>query len=346
MIHKAKTGAIRPPCKGDGGVVLDARLFNVPRWHLGRPTRLNMRIPPEITKSVVFLGCRAADGGLSLRGTAFVACVPGKKRPFRYLVTARHNVLALRGRVAVIRLNTNDGCFRVVDLGDSPRWWFHPTEEWAVDAAVLPFEMEEADVAPIPLEMFLSDATINNLYIGQGDEVTITGLFTKLTGENKNLPIVRRGSVAMLPEDTTIDRIPSVNLGEDRPQDIEGYLVEVRSVGGLSGSPVFVRPPIGLNCGVHDRQGKYRTVTAHIQGDYCFLGLAQGHWEIPPDKRNKVDFPSARSGEDSIDLGIAIVVPAKKIREVLEQSGLAQMRNQREEELRQAEGTTTPDAKF
>ena len=128
--------------------------------------------------------------------------------------------------------------------------------------------------------------------------------------------------------------------------DIEAYLAEVRSVGGLSGSPVFVRTSVGVDYDVHGRSGARRIARVHLQGDYFFLGLMHGHWEIPSGKRNSVQLPSAKKGEDSINLGIAIVIPAKKILEVLNQPELVERRMQAEKEMAKADGATEADADF
>ena len=76
--------------------------------------------------------------------------------------------------------------------------------------------------------------------------------------------------------------IPHVHIG-DCSTDIDAYLIDVRSVVGLSGSPAFVRAPIGVDYNVHTRSGKFRVARAHFQGDCFFLGLCQGHWEISPE---------------------------------------------------------------
>lgn len=47
-------------------------------------------------------------------------------------------------------------------------------------------------------QMFLTEEIINEKKIGTGDEIYITGLFHKVTGKKRNLPIVRMGSVAMM----------------------------------------------------------------------------------------------------------------------------------------------------
>jgi hypothetical protein len=51
-------------------------------------------------------------------------------------------------------------------------------------------------------------------------------------GRQRNIPIVRIGNVASMPHEP----VATKNRGA-----IEAYLVEARSVGGLSGSPVLVQ---------------------------------------------------------------------------------------------------------
>ena len=76
-------------------------------------------------------------------------------------------------------------------------------------------------------------------------------------------------------------------------------------------------------------------------GDLHFLGLAQGHWEIDPRNRNNVYISSA--SEESINLGIALIVPAYIIKEVLFQDVLIRHRKEREEIHRQRLGTSVAD---
>jgi hypothetical protein len=305
-----------------------------------------MRVPDEIRKSVVFLGCRVHDGSqqvLRLGGTAFFVSVPGSAGVacnHIYLVTARHNILSLSTGDYEVRLNDTNGQWRTVTIPQATQWWYHPTEH--TDVAVLPFDPgNSADMVPIPVSMFLTDEIIYDHYIGQGDDIYIAGLFTRLTGQSRNTPIIRRGTVAMMPDDP----VPRVNL-HDRICEVEAYLIEVRSVGGISGSPVFLRSPIGLPYDIVSRTGKRRIEKAHISGGYHLLGLVHGHWEIPPDKKDAVAFPLARQGEPSINLGIAIAIPAKKILDILNRSELVAMRKEEEQRSSEAEGTTTADHGF
>jgi hypothetical protein len=155
--------------------------------------------------------------------------------------------------------------------------------------------------------MFLSDEIMRSKSIGSGDEVFITGLFAHLSGSKRNLPIVRMGNIAMMPGEP----VPTTAFG-----DIEAYLIEARSIGGLSGSPAFVRETVQMGL-----------------GSFYLLGLMHGHWDIPPQQKND----ELQVGEDMfsrVNLGIAIVVPAKKILEVVNQPELLEMRRTADEKRR------------
>ncbi len=78
------------------------------------------------------------------------------------------------------------------------------------------------------MSLFATDEIIKDQNIGLGDEVFITGLFGYVAGSQKNIPIVRVGNIAMMPD----EKVPT----EGEP--MEAYLIEARSMGGLSGSPV------------------------------------------------------------------------------------------------------------
>jgi hypothetical protein len=57
-----------------------------------------------------------------------------------------------------------------------------------------------------------------------------------------------------------------------------------------------------------------------------FIGLMNGHWLIRETEANSVEIQSVRDEEGSIATGISVVVPAKKILEVLNHPELEQMR--------------------
>jgi hypothetical protein len=244
-------------------------------------------------------------GGASFIGTAFFVLIPSSiaGSGFIYLVTARHVAEKLSNNL-FIKMNKKDGQSLLVQ-GKEAKWFTHPTDG-SVDVAVLPWapSLEEFDYKYIHADMLLSDKIIQTEGIGVGDEVFITGLFAHVRGSNRNLPIVRIGNIAMMP-----DEVVPTELG-----NIEAYLVEARSIGGLSGSPAFVR----------------KTVPVGIGGFYL-LGLMHGHWEIPTRNKNDLLMNDDLSGK--VNMGIAIVVPAKKILEVLYHPDLVKMRAQFEKDI-------------
>jgi len=253
------------------------------------------------------------------KGTAFFVGMPSEKLEdvaYVYLVTAKHVARPLQQQEFLIRVNDTGGTATFVRSGDV-RWWFHPSDE-SVDVAVLAWAPPEyVEYKRVPISVFLTDEIIQSRSIGTGDEVFITGLFIHLAGSARNLPIVRMGNIAMMPDEPVPTRMGS----------IDAYLIEARSIGGLSGSPAFVR----------------ETVSTGIGGFYL-LGLMHGHWDIPPEARDD-DVPQAdEDAQAKVNMGIAVVVPATKILEVLNQPALVEKRKTRDEELEKQRTVKVDDA--
>jgi hypothetical protein len=270
-----------------------------------------VRVPDEVRKCVVFLGLPVhvlpnGEERVSFVGTAFFVSISSSVEgtSYIYLVTAKHVAEKVGKNLFVLRMNTRDGRSILIEA-KSPKWFFHSTDA-SVDAAVLPWapSFEEFDYKAVHVSTFLSNEIIQKEGIGVGDEVFITGLFAYVSGSARNLPIVRMGNVAMMP-----DEVIPTEFG-----NIEAYLVEARSIGGLSGSPAFVR----------------KTVPVGIGGFYL-LGLMHGHWEIPTQRKNDLLMDDDLLGK--VNMGIAIVVPANKILEILNHPELVRMREQHNREL-------------
>jgi len=270
-----------------------------------------MRVPSQIRRSVAFLAVQGS-GGLNPRlvGTAFYASVPAEglqDARFGYLVTAKHvaKVFENTGGFAVC-VNTRDG--KSMFLNTNQRWWYHPTDN-SVDVAVTPWSPpDHVECETIPKQMFITDELIASQSIGTGDEVFIVGLFVHLVGSARNIPIVRIGNIAMMDEEPVHSR----GFGF-----MNAYLVEARSIGGISGSPVFV----------------WSSGVGGLLNSFFLLGSIHGHWDIRPEDKNAF---SDRVVDEAttINMGIAIVVPAKKILEVFDHPELVQMRRATEERER------------
>ncbi|MGA7506202.1 MAG: hypothetical protein WBW57_18850 [Candidatus Sulfotelmatobacter sp.] len=281
--------------------------------YISAPREINMRVPDAVIKCVGFVSPFMGDTvALEYGGTAFIVAIRmDEKHSFAHLVTAKHVADAIDPGEAVIAMNAKDGAPRFLRTG-SQKWFFHPTEPDSVDAAVIPFgspRFSEYDINSIEERSFVNDEKIAEYGIGIGDEIFLTGLFTRFFGHTHLIPIVRTGNIAMLPR----DRVPVKDFGL-----IEAYLAEGRSIGGLSGSPVFVRNTVSLPEG-RDQKGK--PITLSGLGPIHFLGLMHGHWDLP------ASFSPTEQAE-AVNMGISIVVPAKKILEVLYHPELVAMRKE------------------
>jgi hypothetical protein len=126
----------------------------------------------------------------------------------------------------------------------------------------------------------------------------------------KNIPIVRHGNLAMLPD----ERI------QTRYGFAEVYLIEARSI---SGSPVWVRETIELRA----KRDDGRDVLLRGPGEMKLLGVMQTHWDVDEKDLNKYDALHSRTG---VNLGVAVVVPAKKILDVINLPEIVSLRKDAE----------------
>jgi hypothetical protein len=201
-----------------------------------------MLVPAEARRSVMFLG-EVTDGKFIPRATAFLV-VTGEKHHFPYLVTAEHVIvgMAYKQKEIFARFNLKDGTACVQSI-QSAKWWYHPTSADRTDIAIcaVAFDWGIIDHAPIPLfESGIPDLSPKSIWkqrpIGLGDETFTIGLFRSHYGAQRNIPIVRIGNIAAMPEEPI--ETPGHGSGF-----VDAYLVEMRSIAGLSGSPVFVDRP-------------------------------------------------------------------------------------------------------
>lgn len=191
----------------------------------------DMRIPEEWLDSVVYLYPDEASAKANHRvgGSGFVAGVPvsagGERAHALWLVTNKHVVT---GGSSVARINTHQGGFDTVEL-DERNWHCHPEGD---DLAVcpLPINQEIHKIDPIALDAFLTKEILDRLWIGPGDPAFVIGRFSLHEGRTRNMPAVRFGQISQLP----VDKIKFEGIQQ------ESILVEIRSLGGYSGSPVFV----------------------------------------------------------------------------------------------------------
>ena len=326
----------------------DKRLGNTPRYYAKKPKDWDMRIPEILRKNIVFLGRIVSGGGqesVRFGGTGFFvgipSCVPDLC--YDYLVTAKHVAEQLALGQGVMRLNTEDGKFKDIRFEKDHKWYYHPTNEDTTDVAVTEITVpEDIDGSHLEEPLFVDDKVMAVHGIGAGDDVFMVGLFNRMRGRARNMPIVRTGNIAMIPDAGEL--VPGVKIGKGPAVETDVYLVEARSLGGLSGSPVFVqRATVDL---LPKNQFGFAVAPelSRVNGMFFLLGLMNGHWEIDPKEKNEADPRFLPAWEvEAVNTGIAVVVPAKKIRETLYHPELVASRQDGDRAYREAQGTTTPD---
>jgi len=274
------------------------------------------RIADDLLECVVFLGLPSGppDKGhisLDLSGTGFFVTVPSETDPdwaYIYLVTAMHVAEKVAGREFYVRFNRQSGGIGLARCAVDLRWWIHPGDA-QVDVAVCLWDPSiDAEFKAISTNIFLQDDMGTAHNIGIGSDVCVVGLFTRMSGEKRNHPLVRMGALAMVPKEP----VPT------RRAQMDAYLIEIRSFGGLSGSPAFA-------CNPWWDPGTGRA-------EWRFLGLLHGHWNLTPEERHANLDADDGGTTDQINTGIAIVIPAIKILEVLNHTEFAEKRQAHDRE--------------
>jgi hypothetical protein len=249
---------------------------------------------------------RRPAGDLVPVGSAFYvghdAASDGISSPRVYAVTARHVLDALAHEV-YLRLNMQTGQSTPLGFYESAlkSWFAHPSDT-SIDVAILKAGIPAVvDHLAIPKRFFLRQ-------VGQG----VRGwsrrrgvhyrLFRHHFGRSRNIPIVRVENLAAFDEEPVTTKA----FGEMR-----AYLIESRSIGGLSGSPVF------LNLGqvsVLNNQVKFM----HGQLHYL-MGLVHGHYDTLASEVASAETAQLDLANAKINAGIAIVVPVSDIRAVIDE---------------------------
>ena len=260
-----------------------------------------MIVPEDIRKCVVFIGYRMDSGEMRFTGSGFFLgrSVGGQKSNYVHLISARHVIDRIRKlglQHVFVRVNLKNGESGWYET-ETSHWKYHPTD-LSVDVAITPCGIpDEWDHLVIPTAMVGTPQQLAAKEVRLGEELFIVGLFRHHVGTKRNIPIVRVGNLAALAE----EKIETIEFGP-----MHAYLIEARSVGGLSGSPVFLdlgQAPRGIG-GVQ----------------HLFLGLIHGHYDVVPSSKLDTDAQDIGGGLsiERINTGIAIVVPCERIIEVLD----------------------------
>jgi len=248
---------------------------------------------------VAFVCKEDAAGVREPRGTAFFVCVYGVTgAEWGYLVTARH--LIEDGMKTWVRLRRRDGG----SPHDEPvsDWTPHKTADVAITPCQIPPEFIHRYVPDTQFADRWDSWADSRLVLS--DQVWFIGLLAHVeTMAQRAIPMVRSG-------------ILGASYQEDIPfeDDVNGsitrepcaHLIDCHSVGGFSGSPVFIGQP-GI---VKKDDGDLA-----IGGAVALLGVLLGHFVGP-------------------NAGIAAVVPVEAIRELLDRKDAVDDRETKNEKVR------------
>ena len=291
------------------------------KFYVERGSNPFVRVSSELFKNIAYIGAVAAkdeSGNVhgDIFGTGFFVkkALPHQKPlSYTYLVTAKHVVSEIGESEPYIVANGRDGTIKQL-LHMGPKWWYHPSDESA-DVAVRQVGLQRDLIHfAADLKDFILPSDIKDGVVALGDETFTAGYFSPIASDHM-IPIVRHGNIAMLSDEQIQTEYGYADV----------YLVEARSIGGISGSPVFVRPP--LRYGIEMPKGT--TALFDAIGDYKLLGVMHGHWDIDESKINHANVEPKKHG---VNMGIGIVVPAIKIIETIMQPGLEDLRRRADEE--------------
>jgi hypothetical protein len=240
---------------------------------------------------------------------------PAEDRVAVYLVTARHVVEGSRALGPLfVRVNTHDGSFYDSPI-DNDAWTVHQSSDVAATPVSGGLVTPPSEGVLIPIKEFISDrhqfwGSAGKVWLG--DPVYFAGFFSQYRGKGRNEPVLRFGNVSLVPEHPL-----AVPMADGTTLHVRAYLVEARSWGGHSGSPAFL---------------------ARENGPSGFLGLVSHHYTIPEKATLRGDIADEGSVTLSINAGMAIVIAAQDIVDLLMEDEFVTQREDLAKQLIQIEG--------
>lgn len=221
-----------------------------------------------------------------------------------YAVTNSHVIAEAAS--PIIRLNTSEGASDVIDLR-ADDWSHHPDGD---DIAVVLVDLPQGKYKThtIAVTSCLVPIMLKWFSYGPGDDVFMLSRFMTVGGKQTNQPVVRFGNLAMMPGEP---------VQHERGYEVESFLVEARSVSGMSGSPVFIYVPIVEDLPVDaECSGPVFRASGNAKGPYL-LGVDWSHLPINESIRD----PGGKEHPDGwrvrSNSGFMAVAPAWKLYDFL-----------------------------
>lgn len=274
-----------------------------------------MRISAELPKCVVFIGVETERGGFAPVGTGFITSHKyDANLHFSFVATAAHvieNLSEDAQRRLVVRVNKKDGGVGYITLNGAPRLMHAdaPNDVILISLGIDPTIYDIIAISADRDELEAQRATGDGTF--PGDTVAAIGLYTSHYGLIRNTPVVRTGHIAA--------------IANEPIYTARGYamahLIELRTIAGLSGSPVFQTDgPVRIRNGQLERRQQNAsegTILGILVGYHC----VEDPSDIIPVPRHAQTASS--SGEDyySADernTGFGVVIPFERVCEIME----------------------------
>jgi hypothetical protein len=289
-----------------------------------------VRILDGYLESVIYLYPSRSDAkdGKAAGGSGFLVLVQSKGLPeygYVYAVTNKHVV---EQGARTIRFNTNEGGIDLLETHIDD--WERPSAD---DLAVMMLPLGDNRKHNVVAEdRFVTKELIDGTRIGPGDEVFLVGRFMDHQGLQCNTPSVRFGNISMMPGEP-------VRRSDQSKQ--ESFLVDLRSLSGYSGSPAFVY--------ISPAELPYRRVKPGAEIYGCgpwLLGVDWGHLPNWLDLVYKSDKGSKHPDGLGVasNAGMAGIVPAWKLTELLHSEDLERQRQKMDEIIKA--GPTVSEAQI
>ena len=302
-------------------LVEDRRRAEIVEYHLVREGERLPTVPPYVRNCVGFV-YDDQHGRRAPTGTVFFVEIWEEDTPWSYAVTSRHVVTdsAKEGNERIyVRLNRRGGGLALIGV-DIADWTLHSSTE----VATVHFPLQQ----DIDCDPYLISAR-EVIPFGEGAEVFIAGLFEQRPGKTRNIPVIRTGSIAAMPSEPIL-----TDHGT-----FPAFLIEARSIPGMSGSPVFRCHPVltdtnsplssllgggGFMLGGMDWMKPHQSAT-DMEYVWSLLGVAYGHYQT------KYRARSTSQRVHRLNTGIALVVPTSALVEMLNSDQEKDMRKKQKD---------------
>ena len=279
-----------------------------------------LRVDDLIKDAVVLIGSLGSSGNFVPLGTGFVVGNYIEGRAYLNIATASHVIRGVPKESIRVRINTHS---KTAELVEAPIWHDHPDEnvDCSINPAIINREYFAFKIFESKSDLILTPDKLMEADIGIGDDTFVVGMFISRIGDRRNIPIVRGGLIAAMPEEPV-----KTQYGEHH-----AYLVETRSFDGLSGSPVFVQPqPLRYVNVAADDNNRRRSEIQMSKWSHHLMGMLLGTHLVsnPTDQVEILPEHEARAKDESamLNTGIGIVLPFSYIVEAIEQPAITELR--------------------